>query len=230
MEFSGDTPVAVWKKASTHLLGSHGEDFGVILQFPAPAAIDETDLSRVCPRAVLGKSFDRARDVANTIFPRRMYERAESRDALYTRYLAAREHAPRQGWGTYFERLVAFGPGGPNQLERVVGALSSWKVTPRAALVLHLSGPALDKPRTIGAPCLQYVQLNCPSRTRVDLLAVYRNHDYCNKVLGNLFGLARLLAFVAAETSRTMGSVTCLSSHAYFETSNKNQRRLVDAA
>jgi hypothetical protein len=49
------------------------------------------------------------------------------------------------------------------------------------------------------------------------LTAQYRNHYYIEKLLGNLIGLGRLMAFVAHETGSKVGSLTVLSTHAQID-------------
>ncbi len=51
----------------------------------------------------------------------------------------------------------------------------------------------------------------------VHLTALYRLHDYRYKVPGNLLGLARLQAFVAAEAGAKIGSLCVHSTLAYVE-------------
>ena len=48
----------------------------------------------------------------------------------------------------------------------------------------------------------------------VSLTAMYRNHFYVKKLLGNLVGLGRLLEFVARETNLDVGPLTVISTHA----------------
>ena len=43
---------------------------------------------------------------------------------------------------------------------------------------------------------------------------MYRNHFYIEKLLGNLIGLGRLMAFVARETDLKVGALTVVSTHA----------------
>lgn len=222
------TPLEVWRVATNHLLNCSGEDYYLILTFPSAAAIDETSLRTFDPRSTLGSKFDSARDVANTIFPLRTWERAANRTELYERYLAAHARSRRKSWGTYFQRMISFGGSKTNQLERVFSALSDWPGSYRAALLIHTSSADTDRLRPRGGPCLQYIQFCCPEAGIVDLFAVYRNHDYTNKVLGNLFGLGRLLHFVAGESGLTAGQVTCISVHAFIATSRKRQRELAD--
>ena len=46
------------------------------------------------------------------------------------------------------------------------------------------------------------------------MTVMYRNHFYIEKLLGNLMGLGRLMAFVAGETGLAMGALTVISTHA----------------
>ena len=45
-------------------------------------------------------------------------------------------------------------------------------------------------------------------------MAVYRNHYYVQRTLGNLIGLGRLLQFIARETGFDLGTLTIQSTHA----------------
>lgn len=219
-----ESPLTAWRAASAHLIANRGAGFNMLVSFPY--ATDESPLSDYDPRAILGPRFDRARDVANTIFPAKTRVNSRARADFYNRYLRAHSRGLKKGWGTYFQRLISFGGDKVNQLERVIVALTTWQNTYRAALIMHTSSAETDKLRPLGGPCLQYLQFNCPSAAEIDLLAVYRNHDYCNKVLGNFYGLNRLLKFVCDESGRHPGTVSCLSVHAYFDTSIKKQKQL----
>jgi hypothetical protein len=46
------------------------------------------------------------------------------------------------------------------------------------------------------------------------LTAMYRNHYYITRLLGNLIGLGRLQAFVAEQAGVPLGSLTVISTHA----------------
>jgi thymidylate synthase len=54
---------------------------------------------------------------------------------------------------------------------------------------------------------------------KIDMTAVYRNHDYFNKALPNFVGLGRLLDFICSESGRDVGKLVCHSGHAYFSKS-----------
>ncbi|HEY9869885.1 MAG TPA: hypothetical protein V6D08_12020 [Candidatus Obscuribacterales bacterium] len=221
-----DSPLTAWRAACAHLFAKGGEDFNLFVSFPCASAANEQPLKDYNPRSVLGEDYDVARDVANTIFPSKTLANSRTRDDFYKRYLRAHSRRPTKSWGTYFQRLIAFGCSEVNQIERVIDALTTWKNTYRAALIMHTSSAETDTLRPLGGPCLQYVQFNCPNARLIDLLAVYRNHDYCNKVLGNYYGLSRLLKFISDQSGRQSGKVCCLSAHAYYNTSMRNQKRL----
>jgi hypothetical protein len=55
----------------------------------------------------------------------------------------------------------------------------------------------------------------------IDLVAVYRNHDFLKKALGNYIGLGQLLQFIAAESDKKPGRVVCHSVHAYCDEPNR---------
>ena len=227
MHFSHASPVDAWQAVVAHLR-ANGDVFGVLVSFQATLA-DEAKMAVFDPRR-FGVRHDRISDVANTIFPLKTRLNSVSRPDFYARYLKAHSRCRRQSWGTYFERFVAFGDTRVNQVERVITALTHWKKVPKAALLMHTSSAETDSLKLRGGPCLQYVQFNCPGGNRVDLLAVYRNHDYFNKALGNFFGLARLLHFVCEESGREPGLVTCVSAHAYFDTSKSAMSDLAKLA
>ncbi len=50
------------------------------------------------------------------------------------------------------------------------------------------------------------------------LTAVYRYHYYIQRALGNLIGLAQLLAFVAEEVGVEIGPLVCHSTYAVLDT------------
>ncbi len=80
---------------------------------------------------------------------------------------------------------------------------------------------AFDGLRWMGFPCLSHLSFKRvahDSEYVVNLTAVYRSHHYCARALGNLLGLGQLLWFVAQESGLSVGTLTCLSSHAELDT------------
>jgi hypothetical protein len=76
---------------------------------------------------------------------------------------------------------------------------------------------AFDGRQWLGMPCLSHLSFKrvpINGGHAVDLTAVYRSHHYCARALGNLIGLGQLLSFVATESGLSVGTLSCLSTHA----------------
>jgi thymidylate synthase len=227
----GDTAVEAWRAGCALLLSSRGEISNLISTISQPCEVDDQWLLRHSPVRYKAGADD-ARDVANTLFPQKTNERSANREDLYSQYLRAhdRAHTWRRGrnaWGTYFERLIRFPPGGVNQLERAIRKVNTWPQRNTTGLVFHLSSPAIDAPRTRGGPCWQFAEILWNADDSLDLVVVYRNHDFFNKVLGNFVGLGRLLKFICTSTNKQPGKLVCHSVHAYFDCSQQQLRSLI---
>ncbi len=227
----GATSLEAWRAGCAVLLASRGEISNLITTILQPCAVDEQWLAQYSAHRFKAGADD-ARDVANTLFPQRTFERTANRPDLYTRYLKAHDRARkflrgRHAWGTYFERLVRFPPVGVNQLERAIEKLNTWPQRNTTGLVFHLSSPAIDSPRTRGGPCWQFAEILWNADDSLDLVVVYRNHDFFNKVLGNFVGLGRLLHFICSSTGKQPGKLVCHSVHAYSDGSQHQLRSLI---
>jgi thymidylate synthase len=218
-----------WLAGTRHIYSRPGtEDVNLMLVVRDPTVFDSAWFAKIDPRTVAA-SGENPNDVANTIFPLRTWRNARSRDDLYSRYRRAHQRGGNKRWGTYFLRLTSFGDKGINQLECGITVLNNWKNDPGTAIVFHLSSADTDKPKPIGSPCLQLIQLQARGGL-IDMSAIYRNHDYFNKTLPNLIGLSRLLNFICRETGRQAGTLTCLSGHAYSNSTKLQLKRLIDRA
>ena len=105
---------------------------------------------------------------------------------------------------------------------------------------LALFDPTRDIDKSpYGGQCLSFLSFKrLPGpRKKVALTALYRNHYYIEKLLGNLIGLGQLMAFVAQETDQDIGPLTIISSHATIDlprtsaggkTTRKDVRALLD--
>lgn len=227
----GATALEAWRAGCAVLLTSRGAVSNLITTIAHPCAMDDQWLAQHSPRWFKAGAND-ARDVANTLFPQKTYERAANRPDLYLQYLKAhdRTHKWRRGrnaWGTYFERLIRFPPTGVNQLERAIEKLNTWTHRNTTGLVFHLSSPAIDSPRTRGGPCWHFGEIIWNADSSLDLVVVYRNHDFFNKVLGNFVGLGRLLRFICSSTDKQPGKIICHSVHAYTDGSHQQLRLLM---
>lgn len=182
------------------------------------------------PHTVHGN--ERICDVVDTIFPHSLHVRYPQRNEFYNAYLilhkrAMRWQRNRTRWGTYFARLISFGSVAPvNQLERVIEKLTNWDQRNTTALVFHLSAPSLDSPRTRGGPCWHFGEIIWRKDDIIDLVVVYRNHDYFNKALGNFIALGQLLEFIACASGKIPGKIVCHSVHAYSEKSSGYLKKL----
>lgn len=215
----GATALEAWRQGVQAVL-AEGEIFNLFTTVEQPTVFDTAWLQAHSPRR-RGLGTDDLREVIKTIFPYDLAQRLPDRQSLYSEYLLRHERAMafvrnRGTWGTYFERLVRF-PDHPdtNQLETVISKLRSWQRRSGTSLVFHLSTPARDTPRTRGGPCWQFGEIVWHPGDRLDLVVVYRNHDFFNKALGNFIGLGQLLIFICAASGKTPGRLLCHSVHAY---------------
>lgn len=162
--------------------------------------------------------------VANTIFPQDLYER-HGAPALYERYGQIRKRLRRPGsWGTYFERMIQ----GSKYTGEIINPLQTLvenlrrnvhdrSRTYRNIYELSIYDPSRDANRTMNRQCLSFLSFKLTDNNRLMLTALYRNHYYVSRLLGNLIGLARLMAFVGREAILPVGSLTVVSTHAILD-------------
>jgi hypothetical protein len=172
--------------------------------------------------------------VANTIFPDALYHPhlgAEAAPRLYENYELSmrlqRQSKSQYDRETYFNRLIAYPTAdGPwNQLDFHVRRLRKQAtLASQASSVyelglshpvdaeLRLQAPGTDK-RMYWFPCLSHISLTL-IRGQLNMTAVYRNQTFITRAYGNYLGLARLLDFLANETSTTAGEIEVVASHA----------------
>ena len=141
----------------------------------------------------------------------------------------SRRRNPR---GTYFERMVAWpGPGDAefNQLDQAVRRLRSARdrghlrgheyeiglAMPADEVAVPVLVAGKDR-NTRGFPCLSHLSFSL-LHGAVNLLAVYRSHDFISRAYGNYLGLGRVLQFVAHESGFPAGELTCVSASATAE-------------
>lgn len=217
---SGMDVVDAWKNASKSVLKAPERRIrNLIVEVERPTTFQRVWLKKFDPKTV--GSTDRLSVVVKVLFPYKGKDANESRQQFYDRWNASlqknrtkkRLQAP---WGTYFGRLTDFG-GEKNQIENIINALRTWGIKPEAALVAHTSAPTLDTLKPIGSPCLQYIEILWGRDDVIDLTAVYRNHDFLKKALGNYIGLGRLLQFICDESGKKPGRLICHSVRAYCE-------------
>lgn len=182
-------------------------------------------------------SVERVSTVANTLFPSAWYlpERlgADAADHLYKLEQVARRVSRRRNpRGTYFERMVAWpGPAKQefNQLDQAIRRLRSARerghqrgheyevglAMPADEIAVPVLVAGKDR-STRGFPCLSHLSFSL-LHGAVNLLAVYRSHDFISRAYGNYLGLGRVLQFVAHESGFPGGELTCVSASATAE-------------
>lgn len=188
------------------------------------------------------------RTVANTIFPQRVWESSSDRKVFFDRheehiFTQLRGVDPR---GRYFQRLIrwpSWRHGQPvNQLEGAIQKIrrelrsaqtvrNSYEIAVSCSdLELRTYDPDQDQLPRYGFPCLSHISLSISRDHRtLSLTALYRNHYFVQRALGNYIGLVDLLRFLAGETGLDVGTVGCLSSHAQIEGRISDLRHLLSA-
>jgi thymidylate synthase len=123
----------------------------------------------------------------------------------------------RSRWGNYFLRFTRFGVNRRNQIDNIIASINRSSKNQVASYFMHASSIDCDSNTTLrGNPCLQYVQCS-QYDSSLHLTAIYRNHDFLQKSLGNYIALSKLLGFVCEKTNSAAGTVTCHSIHYYLE-------------
>jgi thymidylate synthase len=167
--------------------------------------------------------------VANTIFPRALYQMYGAPafiDVFHDRVLKkVRKNARWSGY--YFERMTRMPAveGEPiNQLwDNIVLRIRDDNNRSLNKFELSLFDPERDVDGSpYGGQCLSFLSFKLlPGDPRTLILtAIYRNHYYVEKLLGNIMGLGRLMEFVAKETGTVIGPLTIHSTHAYVDTAH----------
>lgn len=184
--------LSAWQEGTRLIRANHGELFNLLTTVRNPGAYHQTWLSDYSPHTIVHGA-DNINDVIGTVFPMRLHSRNPIRANFYSAYARIHGRAMhwrrnRSRWGTYFERLISYN-GAVNQLETAITKLMTWPNRNTTGLVFHLSCPLLDRPRTRGGPCWHFGEILWNSDGTLDLVAVYRNHDFFNKALGNFIAL-----------------------------------------
>jgi hypothetical protein len=155
--------------------------------------------------------------VANTIFPRSRWDPELGRERLFERYAKMlpmiKKADPRNRNGTYFERMMSFGPDKINQLEHIISTYARGNRR-RSALQAVVFDPAkdhTDQPQR-GFPCLQYVSFAPIGKTKLRVTGVYATQYLFEKAYGNYLGLYELGRFMAHELGLELTQLSCIAS------------------
>ncbi|ARR52640.1 hypothetical protein HY78_03850 [Rhizorhabdus wittichii DC-6] len=228
--------VSAWREAVALVDGRPGHhDFNVVIDVADPLA--RASLADPVVAAVddfFGKrGAKRIETVANTIFPAALYHRHGSPlffDRFRDNVLPKVRNKGDRWSGYYFERMMQLPQlkGEPiNQLTDIIRRLKDSSISALNKFELSVFDPARDVDDSpYGGQCLSFASfkpIGDGSNRRLALTAMYRNHYYIEKLLGNLIGLGRLMAFVAAEAGIAPGPLTILSTHATIDTDKWNR-------
>ena len=197
--------------------------YNVIIDIADPINGTTLDDSRVAVVDQFLRRFDKSVEtVANTIFPSALYYRYGAPaffDAFEKRVLPKVRKNGRWS-GYYFERMIQLPTTGDtfrNQLWDMIERMRKATVKANNKFELTLFDPSRDVDESpYGGQCLSFLSFKLlpGSPKTLALTAVYRNHFYIEKLLGNLIGLGRLMEFVARETGFKIGHLTVVSTHA----------------
>lgn len=185
--------------------------------------------------------------VANTIFPQSLLVAHGPKDFYDVYHRDFASFSETKQWGRYFERMtrhVDKKGTRTNPLQDLIDkmkgneakgtcvkAVYEMAVNPADAdgdpdedgpvcegTDITIYQPSRDRNRRLGGPCLSYISFKRHPQHGLLLTVMYRNHYYITRLLGNLIGLGRLQAFVAAQTGVPLGSLTVISTHAELDT------------
>ncbi|MBN8612716.1 MAG: hypothetical protein J0L92_19125 [Deltaproteobacteria bacterium] len=224
-----DGIVDAWRKGCAHLLSQRDwTDTTVILNIENPMVMrdGESEIADKLDKFLVEHDSYSNHTVAETIFPGYEYKRRGVKgvyevypDVIFPRL---RQDIPEvRRWGTYAHRLLrAIDKNGKtyNPLEYCIKKMRD-KRPKRAAYELGFGfgfdlatyDDTRDRGSRLGGPCLSHLSFKVVDG-RVHLTALYRSHYYVQRAYGNLLGLSRLLAFVAAQAGFAPGTMVCHST------------------
>lgn len=220
-----DSYQTAWARAIIALSQNHWEIWNMVVQIQDPSLQEATKHAQMCQFAYNHDNVIEPNKVAYTIFPFKIYKAGiTTRQRLYDvywRYFKVTRGMDHSGWGTYFERMIRYPThmGIVDQLGSIIDNINNRTVNYGAAHVILIPQPNRDINKIMGAPCLNYLTIQVENskqdgRKTINLLAVYRNHDFRGRAYGNYLGLCKLLCYIATETNSNVGKLTCISSHA----------------
>lgn len=197
--------------------------YNVIIDIADPLTGTTLDDPRITVVDNFLRTYDKSVEtVANTIFPSQLYYRhgAPTFFDVFTERVLKKVRRNCRWSGYYFERMMCVprAEGEPiNQLWDIVTRMKNPGVRANNKFELSLFDPDRDVDDSpYGGQCLSFLSFKLlPGDPKtLTLTAMYRNHFYIEKLLGNIIGLGRLMEFVAHEAGLKVGSLTIISTHA----------------
>jgi len=93
-------------------------------------------------------------------------------------------------------------------------------------LDMRIYDPGRDAGRVMNRQCLSFLSFKLHPQKGLMLTAMYRNHYYITRGLGNFIGLGLLQEFIASEAGVSVGPLTCISTHAEVDRDSWNKQEL----
>lgn len=230
-----------WVAAASAIIETRDEGYNVVIDVEDPVTHDERDNAVIS----LVDRFLREHDkhpivtVANTIFPQSLYV-AHGPPVFFDEYLKEFDRlSTTKRWGRYFERMTRHKTADGETYNPLNDLIEKMKrqqergVNYTSAFELAVYDPLRDRRSLYGGQCLSFLSFKRHPERGLMLTAMYRNHTYISRCLGNLIGLGRLQGFVASEVGITPGSLTVISTHAEIDASGwgiRKARALVNRA
>ncbi|HEY7118030.1 MAG TPA: hypothetical protein VH475_15690 [Tepidisphaeraceae bacterium] len=216
-----------WLAAAQRLITAGGEAYNLVVDIEDPVKHSPADAAVILDvdRFLRGRNAYPVTTVANTIFPQDLYRR-HGATGFRIEYLRAYDAIRKKGWGRYFERMVRW-PGDNGQMtdqlhdliEKLGTQLKS-RQTFKSVYELTLFDPARDARRNRNRQCLSFLSFKHHPVRGLMLTAMYRNHHYVSRALGNFIGLGNLMAYIAKQVGTPVGPLTCVSTHAEIDTAS----------
>jgi thymidylate synthase len=231
-----------WVAACRALLSCKNEAYNVVIDVANPIVYDKKDHEVISLVDGFLRNYENTypiKTVANTIFPKSLYSKHGS-PTFYEEYHNGYDQLKdTKRWGRYFERMTRhklLDGTTYNPLQELIEKLSSRRdqqKSYKSAYELAVYDPLLDRRMFRGSQCLSFLSFKLHPDDVLMLTAIYRNHAYITRLLGNLIGLGELMGFIANETSLKVGSLTVISTHAEIDPGEwgiKNARELISNA
>lgn len=224
---TGLSCASAWLAAAQRVNALPGhEAHNVIIGVTNPTAMSNADMALI--KTV--DSFLRQNDkypvetVANTVFPAALYKQYGA-PKFYDIYLNnVYPRIKKKGdWGRYFERMISYPldrkGSAIRPLQDIVEKMRQNVSKDRCfqnIYELTIYDPIRDAGPVMNRQCLSFLSFKVTDDAPRKLLltALYRNHYYVQRLLGNLIGLGRLMNFVATEVGLEVGDLTIVSTHA----------------
>ena len=237
-----DTVSAAWCDATRTVRAAPGHKiFHLIVSIECPL-VEEAGIRQEVDKLLASRMLQKVDTVASTIMPAALAELCGTHDELVEQYRGRYElimRFPKNSWGTYFGRLVAYPighdkrPAPVDQLAPVIKALRSRRVVAAQYEVAVATAEDVAEPAEIvdpgaiihhptrgrhgrGGPCLSNIAFQREGE-RVHAIAHYRSHYLIERGYGNYLGLGWLLYYVADKAGLQVGNLTVVAGYAQID-------------